>query len=277
MAVLEEAKIRRRLPADANRLLSRLELFDAIDSTSSYLLEQPGPDVGCLHIAIANRQTAGRGRGEKQWHSPAGGGLWMSGAYTFAVLPENLSALTIAIGVGAANSLEQLGVKDICLKWPNDLLIGGRKLGGILLDSTAAGAANLTVVCGLGINTDLGDAGKIAKASAQNNDLLPIDLKSVLAKPPGRHRFAAAMIGSLAATLRQYATDGFSPFAADWDRLDWLKGRHIVVTQQQQVREGVAGGIADNGALIVRDGEGDAHHIVSGTVRLADDRKAPRE
>ncbi len=277
MAVLKEAKIRRRLPADVDRRLSRLDLFDAIDSTSAYLLEQPGPDVGCLHVAIANRQTAGRGRGDKQWHSPAGGGLWMSGLYTFAALPENLSALTIAIGVGAATTLQQLGVKDICLKWPNDLLIGGRKLGGILLDSQTAGGSNLSVVCGLGINTDLGDARRIASVSAKNRDLPPIDLKSVLAKPPGRHRFASAMIGSLAATLRQYAADGFSPFAADWDKLDWLKGRQIVVTQQQQVREGVAGGIADNGALIVRDGEGDAHHIVSGTVRLADDRKAPSE
>lgn len=271
MAVLDERKIRQLLPAEVDRCLNRLELLNAIDSTSSYLLEQASPDVGCSHIVIANRQTAGRGRGEKRWHSPAGGGLWMSGAYTFAELPQNLSALTLAIGVGAATSLQRLGVRDICLKWPNDLLVGKRKLGGILLDSTAAGGSNLTVVCGLGINTDLGDAAGVANASMQNKDLLPIDLKSVLPGPPDMYRLAAAMIESLLTTLQRYVADGFSGFAEDWNRLDWLKGRRIVVTQQQRTREGVADGIAANGALILRDGEG-VHDIVSGTVRLADEQ-----
>ena len=270
---MNEKDIRRLLDTAVDSRLERLEVFPDIGSTNSYLLEQPGPDVDRWHIAIAERQTAGRGRGDKPWHSPKGGGLWMSGAYTFEALPQNLSALTLAIGVGAARALRGLGLTDLKLKWPNDLLIGNSKLGGILLDSKSVGGSNLTVVCGLGINVDIGGAKEIHAAVLRHGDLAATDLKRSLESVPPMAELAAAMTGVFADTVSDYIASGFTSFASDWSELDWLSGRRVVVTQQQERREGVAGGIAENGALILRNGEEETH-IVSGTVRLADNAGA---
>lgn len=270
---MNEKDIRRLLDASADSQLERLDVFPEIGSTNSYLLDQPGPEVERWHIAIAERQTAGRGRGDKPWHSPKGGGLWMSGAYTLASLPQNLSALTLAIGVGAARALRDLGLNDLKLKWPNDLLVGNSKLGGILLDSKSVGGSNLTVVCGLGINVDIGHAKEIHAAVLRHGDLAATDLKRSLERVPTMTELAALMTGVFAETMSDYVASGFAGFADDWSDLDWLSGRRVVVTQQQQRREGVAAGIAENGALILRCGDEEAH-IVSGTVRLADNAGA---
>lgn len=270
---MNDLEIRRHLDAAVDGHIERLEVFANIDSTNSYLLEQSRPAVGRWHIAIADRQTAGRGRGDKQWHSPAGGGLWMSGAYTFADLPKNLSALTLSIGVGAANALRRFGVDDVALKWPNDLLAGNQKLGGILLDSASAGGSNLTVVCGLGVNVDIGGAKDVHSSIVRNGDLKATDLRRSLTDVPAMPQLAAGMIEAFTSTVQQYIDLGFDGFAEDWRKLDWLSGRHVVVTQQQQRREGIASGIAANGALILRDGDDDIH-IVSGSVRVADDADA---
>ena len=175
--------------------------------------------------------------------------------------------------VGSARTLEKMGVDNLQLKWPNDLLAGGHKLGGILLDSKASRGSELTVVCGLGINVNLANDAKIRQLATEDSNPEPVDLRRLLREPPHMPALAAAMIGSLVSTVQRYVDGGFSSFAEEWSERDWLSGRRIVVRQQQQVREGVAEGIAANGALILRDGEG-SHHIVSGTVRLAGDAGA---
>lgn len=266
---MNDKDIRRLLDAADDSRFERLDVFPEIGSTNSYLLEQPAPTVDRWHIAIAERQTAGRGRGDKQWHSPKGGGLWMSGAYTFEALPQNLSALTLAIGVGAARALRGLGLDNLKLKWPNDLLVGGSKLGGILLDSKSAGGSNLTVVCGLGVNVDVGRAKEFDATVLRHGDLPATDLKRGLENVPPMADLAATMIAVFADTVRAYVSNGFADFAADWSELDWLSGKRVVVLQQRERREGIAAGIAENGALIVQSG-GEDIHIVSGSVRLAD-------
>ncbi len=259
MAPPTEATIRELLPPAVEAQLAALDLFPEIDSTSTYLLNRPRPAAGHWHVAIAERQTAGRGRGDKRWHSPAGGGLWLSAAYTFEEAAESLPALTLAIGAGVAGTLKRIGVDGIMLKWPNDLIAGGRKLGGILLDS-ASSPSGTTVVCGLGLNMKL--------QRGLEFELSPVDLDSLLAEMPPMDALAAAMIESFATTTGRYEAEGFAAFTADWSALDWLRGRRVVVEQQDERREGIAAGVAETGALIVEDGEVE-HHVVSGTVRLA--------
>ena len=263
---LSEPQVRQALTNVVGERIVRLECFPEIGSTSTYLLEDSSPPIGKWHVAIADRQSAGRGRSGKRWHSPSGGGLWLSGACTLPTLPRNVSALTLATGVGVVKALHALGARDLMLKWPNDILSGHRKLGGILLDTTQAGGANLTVVMGLGINVDIAGLQGVRKEIARNGDLDATDLRSAVEKPPTMPVLAAAMITALVETTDLYVKHGFDAFTNDWARLDGLRGRRVVVNQQEARREGLAVGVAENGALILQDGDHE-HHIVSGTVR----------
>lgn len=269
MDTLDERRIRERLSDGANRVLETLDVFGEIDSTSTYLLSQPSPGVGRWRFAIAARQTAGRGRGENSWHSPAGGGLWMSGAYTFHSLPANLSALTLAIGVGVADALAGLGVDTIRLKWPNDLLLDGGKLGGILLDTASAASTNLTVVCGVGLNVRLENFKTLEAAGVSATGFRPVDLGDALAEVPPIEELAPICMRALMRTVSRYASDGFGAFIERWRDYDFLHGRRVSVSQSDSTLIGAAEGIADNGALLVRVGD-DLEQVVSGSVRLAE-------
>ncbi len=269
MAILDERRIRERLSDGANRVLETLEVFPEIDSTSTYLLSQPSPEVARWRFALAERQTAGRGRGDNRWHSPAGGGLWMSGAYTFSDLPTNVSALTLAIGVGVADALQGLGVDGVRLKWPNDLLLDGGKLGGILLDTAGAAATNLTVVCGVGLNVRLDNFKTLEAAGVSATAFRPIDLSDALAEVPSIDELAPIFMRALMRTVSRYASDGFGSFIERWRGYDFLHGRRVSVSQSDTTLIGVAEGIADNGALLVRVGD-ERQQVVSGTVRLAE-------
>ena len=261
-----DTDVRRRLDAAVSARIETIEHFAEIDSTSTYLLSGERPAVGQWRIAVADRQTAGRGRGDKRWHSPAGAGLWLSGAYTLAALPENLSALTLSVGVGVVDALSSFGVERLKLKWPNDVLADGRKLGGILLDSVSMGGAHLTIVCGVGINVDLGSVReRLNDELKKNADFDATDLASIVSDVPPASELAAAVIGALASTVASYEADGFAAFKDRWSELDYLRGIVVRISGEEE-RQGIAEGVADNGALRVREGS-TVHNVVAGSVR----------
>lgn len=258
--------IRQSVSPVTQESLAQLEVFREIGSTNSYLLAAGKPMPGQLRVAIAEQQTAGRGRRDKQWYSPRGAGLWMSIAYSFAARPANLSALTLAAGTTVASELADLGVSGISLKWPNDLLVNERKLGGILLESCANG---MTAVIGIGINMALpvNAAGHIKAA------IKPIDLTALLANVPSVDALAARLIERLSESLQRFDRDGFESFATAWSRLDVLNGREIVVDSAGIKETGIAHGIAPDGALLLRTEEG-LQRIVSGSVSIIDCEEA---
>lgn len=258
--------IRRSISAIARESLAELETFREIGSTNSYLLTAGKPIPGHMRVAIAAQQTAGRGQRDKPWYSPPGAGLWMSVAYSFTVRPANLSALTLAVGTAVANELADLGVSGVLLKWPNDLLVDDRKLGGILLESCANG---MTAILGIGINMALPNKADEHIRAAKK----PIDLGSVLAAVPSVDALAARVIERLCTTLQKFDRDGFESFATEWSRRDALAGREIVVNREGSRETGIAHGIAADGALLLRNGAG-LQRIVSGSVSIIDCEEA---
>ena len=108
-----------------------LEIFPYIDSTNSYLFNQPLADK--IKICIADEQTAGRGRRGKNWHSPAGSNLYLSFAHRLHIEASALSGLSLAVGITLAETLQEYCQDKIQVKWPNDLLVNGKKLSGILV------------------------------------------------------------------------------------------------------------------------------------------------
>lgn len=267
MTTLDADAIHTLLDDDTRVAVERLETFAEIDSTNSYLMGQPGPQPGCMRIAATLNQTAGRGRHGKKWLSPPGSGLCVSMAYTFASRPENLPALTLAIGLGAIAALQSCEVRGVMLKWPNDLVFDGGKLGGILTEANARGTKAIGIVTGIGINID--GAAAFEHELGPDRLLPPVDLRGCAAALPSRDQVTAHLIHSIRATLAEYEVGGFVSFLRRWRLYDWLRGRHVSVETQGRHVTGTAAGIGEDGALLVVTDNDEKQRITSGSVIVA--------
>ncbi len=127
----------RSLSHGVRERVRRLEVAWSTGSTNTVLLSRPNPPGGSSEVMLAEYQTAGRGRRGRAWLAPPGGAVCMSMSWTFRDVPADLSALGLVIGVCEVRALHALGVTSAKLKWPNDLLVDERKLGGILIELRA--------------------------------------------------------------------------------------------------------------------------------------------
>lgn len=219
------------------------------DSTNARLLQvlHAGyPDIGAL---AAEQQTQGRGRHARRWITPLGGGIALSVACPYAHLPAGRmpAALPLRVGVALARACTRLGVRGVCLKWPNDLMLQGRKLGGILIEGGAKG-----LVIGVGLNHAFP-----ARWRGRVDQPL-ISLRDVLgARTPARSRVLNVLFDALM-TVRHGADTGWQEY---FERHDVLAGREIRISASAgdlgEVREGVALGVTEEGALRVLTPDGE--------------------
>lgn len=260
-------ELRASLSKLAQLRLDKLDAFREIDSTNSYLMKQAAPAPGDIHVAIADHQTAGRGRHARTWLSKPGGSLCLSLAYTFKHKPSSLPALTLALGVGSARALRSLGVDGMRLKWPNDVLVAHSKLAGILAESTLCGANSVSVVAGIGVNIHLPTLNDFASASAWANGA--VDLHSIMEELPDRERLSVSLIDSLLRTFQAYDSHGFEHFAADYEDLDYLSGKEILIETPDGRLAGIATGVDGEGALLVNTESGQ-QRVISGSILRVD-------
>lgn len=265
MTLLDVEQIRAPIARASRERLDLLEVFAEIDSTNSHLMAQPAPRPGRFRVALAEHQTAGRGRRDRRWHSPKSSGLCMSMAYTFGKPRLDLAAVTLAAGVGVLRALESVGAVGIGLKWPNDLVVREGKLGGILTEVRRRQGSEPTIVVGIGINVDLrrtNRRGDISSSLGGVSDLATCGVSS-----PSRSALSATLIEDLFNTLMDFEAGGFAAFVADFERCDWLKGQEIVVDLPDGPVAGRADGVDADGALLVQTDAG-RRRILSGSVRL---------
>ncbi len=268
MSELDAGAISASLGEPALRRLERLEAFAEIGSTNSYLMHGEPPATGRFRVALTDNQTAGRGRHGRTWRSPPGTGICLSVAYTFAAQPRNLPALTLAAGLGLIDALERLGISGIALKWPNDLVAGDGKLGGILTESHTLGGSAILVVSGVGLNVKLPDDFDLGAGAERAQPVC--DLASLSSDPPSANAIAAGLVDGLCGVFVDYETNGFAAYVGRWRERDWLRGRELRVDTRQRLLSGVAAGVADDGALLVKVDDGAVHRVTSGTVTVAD-------
>jgi len=217
------------------------EWLAEVDSSNSELLRRAErlPD---RYVLLADQQSAGRGRRGRSWVSPPGANLYLS---MFARLGREPVALSLAIGIAAAECLRQFGASDVRLKWPNDLVVGERKLGGILIDIAAA----QTVVVGIGVN--LAMPGAAAAAIDQPwIDLAGLGVRTDV------ESVAARLAPALLAALDEFAAAGFAPFEPRWPALDALAGQAVRIDGGARAGGRVLG-IAADGALRLQDDAGE--------------------
>jgi BirA family biotin operon repressor/biotin-[acetyl-CoA-carboxylase] ligase len=245
---LVSSRIREQLPAGVGEKVSRLDVAWSMASTNTELVERPYPPQGQTEVLLAEFQTAGRGRRGRTWLAPPGGAVCLSLSWTFPQVPRDAGSLSLAIGVSVLRALEALGIVDIRLKWPNDVLIADKKLGGILIELRAEAAGPAGVVVGIGLNVALG--GELLKKIAATG-LQAIDLATVARAPVSRNALAGRLIENCIAGLVEFEQEGLRPFVEKWRDADALRGRQLAVHSGDEVVRGLARGIDLSGALLV--------------------------
>jgi BirA family transcriptional regulator, biotin operon repressor / biotin---[acetyl-CoA-carboxylase] ligase len=215
-------------------------------------------------VVLAEYRTAGRGRRGRAWLAPPGGAICLSLSWTFRDVPQDLGALGLVIGVCSLRALRELGVAGAALKWPNDLLVGERKLGGVLIELRAESAGPACVVIGVGLNVALGGAllEQIAETGTAATDLSSAGLTA-----PSRNAVAAALISACVRGLIEFERLGLKPFSEEWRAADALRGRPVNVTAAEGVARGLARGIDVHGALVVETPQG-VKRFISGDVTV---------
>lgn len=214
-------------------------------------------------VVVADQQTAGRGRRGHTWFSPAGSGLYVSVVLAPAaarVDPARATTLlTLAAGVALAEGIEQATGLRVDLKWPNDLQMTRRKLGGILAESSGAGGERATVVVGYGINV-------LASAFPPELRDRATSLESELGRAIDRHHLLAETLAALSRRYEDLLAGRFDAILDAWRRLaPAASGARVAWTTNAGTATGVTAGIDDLGALLVRIDDR-VERIVSGEV-----------
>jgi BirA family transcriptional regulator, biotin operon repressor / biotin---[acetyl-CoA-carboxylase] ligase len=217
----------------------RVRVVERCGSTNTALLEEKSVD--CVLLA-AEQQTAGRGRRGRRWHSVPGAGLTFSLALQVRRPVRELAGLSLVAGVAVSKALRALGVARAALKWPNDLVVDGAKLGGILVETRSAGAATRAVI-GIGINCrrDSGLALRVRRPVASLDEYIEVrERNSILKK----------IIPALLESLDLFESKGLEPLRREWEAMSAHAGQRLRVRLADgRVLSGISGGIAEDGAL----------------------------
>ena len=247
LELLEADAIADAMPADARARMASLEVAWLLDSTNSELLRRDTPGDG-VAVLLAERQTGGRGRRGRSWASPLAAHLYLSIARQFSGGLARLGGLSLVAGVAAAEGLLDAGYSGVQLKWPNDLVVAGRKLGGLLVEGGGEHGGPVRAVIGLGVNV------RMPSAAAEAIDQPWIDLAGLSDTPPSRNGLAAQLLARLSSALDEFDGSGLAPFLGRYARFDALVGREVMVHAGESRQFGTALGIAADGALRVRVG-----------------------
>lgn len=257
------------------KTLYRDEYLPVVDSTNRRARLLAGQGVPHGSGVRADQQTAGRGRLSRIWYSPAGGNLYCSYILRPRLSPADYPRLTMVAGLAAAQVLQRCcaGVR-IGLKWPNDLIVGGKKCGGILCESSVdhGDGSHSFAIVGIGINLNM------------PSDELPEALRSIATSlviegvpPVDPAAMFAALRDELLAGVAAFEADGFQGVLAGWRRFDVLAGKRTRwVTQTGDVVSGLSLGPDDQGLLRIEDDQKRIHTVISGDISAAgtDERSA---
>ena len=239
-----------------------IHILDEVDSTNAYLLNLSRTKTVSRHVCLSELQLQGRGRRGNNWVAPAYRNIVMSIAWQFQLGPADLGGLSLAAGVAVANALAELNVHGIKLKWPNDILLADKKIGGLLVEMQGESTGPCLIVLGIGINVDMGHVTK-------NEINQPwTDLKNETNLTLDRNQLAASLIKHLLQSFEDFEQNGFELFKKQWLSLHAYSDRDVKVIRGNQEYPGKIINIDNNGALWLLDEKGQEHCFVSGEVSL---------
>ena len=257
LAVFDEARVQQIATAHG----FQTALLNECPSSNDCVLEKAKQSPQAAHraLVVAHQQSCGRGRQGKSWQNRLGECLMFSLGWAFERPQHELGALALVAALACRQALHKLGVQAQ-IKWPNDLVMGADKLGGILIETVRSGGRSVAVI-GIGINFVL--PKEVAQAASVQAALVAERKAAVSAEA-----LLDALLAELAALLPVFDTQGFAPMLADYQAANRDQGRPVRLLQQgQTVHEGVVAGVTEAGALKLRTEAGE-RIVVSGEISL---------
>jgi BirA family biotin operon repressor/biotin-[acetyl-CoA-carboxylase] ligase len=253
-----------RAHLDSTRVGSQLEFIQLTGSTNTdaFRLAENGAPEGT--VVLADSQTGGKGRRGRLWSSPAGVNLYCSVILRPVIMPHEAPQLTFLSAVAAARAIELTTRLTPEIKWPNDLLISGKKVAGLLNEMSAETDGINFVILGIGVNLNM------------TADQFPQDLRhpatSLLLESGtrvDRSRFTGTMLNELDRLYTDFLAHGFGPVREEWQQRCNANGRHVLVSDSgTECTGGRFVGIDSDGAMLLRSDEGTMHRITCGDVRV---------
>lgn len=231
----------------AATLVMQLEV--TCDSTNTALVELARQGAASGTVVAAELQTQGRGRRGRSWESALGAALTFSLLWRFERGVAALTGLSLAVGVALVRALRGLGARDVMLKWPNDLVLPGGKLGGILIEVEGDTLGPSSAVIGIGVNC------RLTSALQNRIDQPAADLVLAGASTLDRNVVLGALLRELCRVLSAFEQTGFPPFRAEWQACHAQQDCQVTLLRPDGLREsGVARGVDDGGALLLEQG-----------------------
>ena len=241
-----------------------VHVYSRIDSTNLRAKELAEEDAAAGTIVLADEQTAGRGVAGRRWHSPRGQGLYLS----LILRPReatNPLLVPLLAGMGTARAIERLA-EDVhpVIKWPNDLIVGDRKVGGVLSEASWAGAVPRYLVVGIGLNV------------RQREQDFPQELRGIAASLEGAAGRRISRLELADLVIEEVEERCANPPASldrdclrEFDERDWLRDRRCAIEREDAApRRGTAVGIAPDGALLFRPDRGPLERVTSGRIAV---------
>lgn len=226
-----------------------LDYRASLASTNSHLLAAAQADARHRTVALAEWQSAGRGRRGRQWHAGLGSGLQFSLLWRSGLPAAALSGLSLAVGVILAQVLRDMGLAASAVKWPNDILLDGAKLAGVLIELGGDMLGPSTVVIGVGVNV-LG-AARLREQIGQPVTDLGEHLGAV-----DRNALFLRLVAALDQGMQRFEDAGFAAFRQAWHDCHAFQGRQVRLTGMQGEVVGRALGVDERGALLLETDEG---------------------
>lgn len=247
--LLDRARIESSIPQTLRARVGTIDVLWQIDSTSSELARHATTSTS-PRACLAEIQTRGRGRRGRTWQAPLAGGIALSFLRGFDVGMAELSGLSLVAGIAVLRAFGDSGISGAALKWPNDVVADGRKLGGILVELGGDALGPCHAIVGIGINLRM-PRGTTASIDQPWTDLAALTEGNV----PSRNVLAGRVLARLAEALDTFSTEGFAAFERDYAANDALRGREILVSNVGEPFAAIADGVTSRGALrILREG-----------------------
>lgn len=236
--------------------------FKEIDSTNNYAktLAADGHPEGT--VVIAESQSSGRGRRGRQWYSDSGQGIFLSLILRPPLPVNELSRINMAIALAIVDALQEVGIKS-GIKWPNDILIKDRKIAGILTEAITDMDGIEFIVSGIGLNVNT----LIEDFPAELRPIVT-SVREEAGRMVSRVHLLQILLIKLEQRYQQLISGAFTEILEQVRTLSLVIGRDITIKQLGGITEGRAIDIDNNGFLLVRDGQGNIHHLMSGEVLL---------
>ena len=240
-------------------LVRRMHVLHSVDSTQSEAHRLVAAGAGEGTLVVAEEQTAGRGRIGRSWHSPAGKGIWLSLVLTPPITLQFAPQMTLLTAVALCRTIRRECGIDIGIKWPNDLLAHGRKVSGILVESSGEDERIRYMIVGVGISCNLEEADFPEELREK-----AVSLKMLTGRSFDRAALIGAFLREFEMLYRAYLEKGFEPIRTLWEAFAVTLGKPVRVRSGSAIVEGIAEAIDDRGALLVRRPDGSTAALYSG-------------